>query len=194
MRTLIATLRVRVHDQAGVLKGPKTPRLIWAFWHNRMLIIPHLCERYLQHRPGGALTSASRDGEILAAFLRRYHILPIRGSSSRLGTAAVLEMKRFIDDGFDVGITPDGPRGPRYHLNAGIITLAQLTGALVLPIRVRYSKYWQLKSWDRFQIPRPFANVDVTLLPYHRVAPTQTEEEFETERARLQTVMVLAEE
>ena len=190
VRLLVATLRIRVHDQAGVLGGPSEPRLLWAFWHNRLLIIPHLLNRYLSHRPGSALTSASEDGELMAAFLERFNVRPIRGSSSRQGAAAILEMKRLISQGYDVAITPDGPRGPRYHLNPGIIIVAQKTGALIMPIRVNYSRYWRLKSWDAFEIPMPFARVDITLLPLHQVASTENESEFESERVRLQNVLV----
>jgi lysophospholipid acyltransferase (LPLAT)-like uncharacterized protein len=190
VRLLMATLRVRVHDEAGVLGRPSEPRLIWAFWHNRLLIIPHVLNRYLSHRPGVALTSASKDGELMAAFLERFNVRSIRGSSSRQGAAAVLEMKRLISQGYDVGITPDGPRGPRYHLNPGIITLAQKTDTQIMPIKVEYSRRWQLKSWDAFEIPKPFARVDVTLLPLHRVALTENESDFETERLRLQNIMV----
>jgi lysophospholipid acyltransferase (LPLAT)-like uncharacterized protein len=189
VRSVVATLRVRVHDQAGVLGGPSEPRLIWAFWHNRFFVIPHLLNRYLSHRPGSALTSTSKDGEILAAFLQRFHVRPIRGSSSRQGVAALLEMKRLIEEGYDVAITPDGPRGPRYHLNPGIITLAQTTGALVMPIVVRYSRFWRLKSWDAFEIPKPFARVEITLLPLHRVAATEDNEALERERARLEQIL-----
>lgn len=189
VRLLVATLRIGVDDRAGVTKGPPTPTVIWAFWHNRMFVIPHFFKRYVPHRAGGALTSASKDGEILAAFLALYDVGAIRGSSSRLGTAGLLEMKRHLSTGLDVGITPDGPRGPKYHLNPGIITLAQLTGASIVPIRVRYSKYWRLKSWDAFEIPKPFAKVEITLLPLHSVPQTETGEQFEAERARLQQIM-----
>jgi lysophospholipid acyltransferase (LPLAT)-like uncharacterized protein len=189
VRLIVATLRFHVRDDAGVIGGPATPRLIWAFWHKSLFVIPHLLNHYLSHRPGAALTSASRDGEILAAFLERFNVRPIRGSSSRQGAAALLEMKRLIEQGFDVGITPDGPRGPRYHLNPGVITLAQKTGALIMPIRVRYSRCWRLKTWDAFEIPKPFATVTIALLPLYRVAPAFSDEEFEPERARLERIL-----
>ena len=189
VRLIVATLRFRVRDDAGVLGGPATPRLIWAFWHNSLFVIPHLLNHYLSHRPGSALTSASQDGEILAAFLERFNVRPIRGSSSRQGAAALLEMKRLIEQGFDVAITPDGPRGPLYHLNPGVITLAQKTGALIMPIRVHYSRCWRLKTWDAFEIPKPFATVTIVLLPLYRVAATSSDEEFEPERARLERVL-----
>ena len=189
VRLIVATLRFRVRDDAGVIGGPATPRLIWAFWHNSLFVIPHLLNHYLSHRPGSALTSASRDGEILAAFLERFDVRPIRGSSSRQGAAALLEMKRLIEQGFDVAITPDGPRGPLYHLNPGVITLAQKTGALIMPIRVHYSRCWRLKTWDAFEIPKPFATVNIVLLPLYRVAPASSAEEFELERARLERIL-----
>jgi len=189
VRLVVGTLRFRVHDDAGVIGGPSTPRLIWAFWHNSLFVIPHLLNHYLSHRPGSALTSASRDGEILSAFLERFNVRPIRGSSSRQGATALLEMKRLIEQGFDVAITPDGPRGPRYHLNPGVITLAQKTGALIMPIRVHYSRCWRLKTWDAFEIPKPFATVTIVLLPLYRVAPVSSNEEFEPERARLEQIL-----
>ena len=189
VRLLTTTLRVRLTDRAGILKAPPHPTIIWAFWHNRMFVIPHFFKHYIPHRSGSALTSASKDGEILAAFLERYGVGAIRGSSSRQGTAALLEMKRTLAEGRDVGITPDGPRGPRYHLNPGVVSLAQLSGAQVLPLDVRYSKYWELKSWDAFQVPKPFARVEITLMPLHSVVPTQTDVDFEIERARLEQVM-----
>ena len=189
VRLIVATLRFRVRDDAGIIGGPATPRLIWAFWHNSLFVIPHLLNHYLSHRPGSALTSASQDGEILAAFLERFNVRPIRGSSSRQGAAALLEMKRLIEQGFDVAITPDGPRGPLYHLNPGVITLAQKTGALIMPIRVHYSRCWRLKTWDAFEIPKPFATVTIVLLPLYRVAATSSDEEFEPERARLERVL-----
>ena len=98
-------------------------------------------------------------------------------------------MKRLIEQGFDVAITPDGPRGPLYHLNPGVITLAQKTGALIMPIRVHYSRCWRLKTWDAFEIPKPFATVTIVLLPLYRVAATSSDEEFEPERARLERVL-----
>jgi lysophospholipid acyltransferase (LPLAT)-like uncharacterized protein len=100
-----------------------------------------------------------------------------------------MELIRLVDSGFDVGITPDGPRGPRYTFNPGAITLAQKTGAKILPIRVIYSKYWRLKSWDGFMIPKPFSRVEVTLLPFETVRPTDNEETFEAERDRIAAVL-----
>src|SRR5205085_2772369 len=92
--------------------------------------------------------------------------------------------------GGDPVMTPDGPRGPRYVLGAGPISIAQNSGAPVVPIGVEYSSCWRLRSWDQFMIPRPFSKVQVIFGPPHRVRPTSTPEEFEAARLRLQDAMM----
>lgn len=189
VRLIIGTLRIRVVDQAGLMGKPQDRPYIWAFWHNRLMLFPRLIERYLPQRQCAALTSASKDGEIVATFLANFGIRSIRGSSSRRGAAALIEMRSLLSQGVDVGFTPDGPRGPRYHLNAGVIKLAQKTGFPVIPANVEYSRFWRLKSWDTFMIPKPFARVEITIGKPVAIAQTQTDEEFEQERLRLQQIL-----
>lgn len=189
VKLLCWTLRFRIHDPSGFLKMPASVRMTGIFWHNRLFIIPWFFKRYMAPRVAVALTSASKDGEILAAFLARFGIGAVRGSSSRRGLVAMLEMKRAAEAGYDVAITPDGPRGPRYKLNPGVVTLAQKADIAVLPISVFYSRHWELKSWDAFQIPKPFATVDVTLYPLEKIPETVTPEAFEAQRARLEQIM-----
>jgi hypothetical protein len=189
VKALCATLRFRIHDPTGFLQLPPTVRMTGIFWHNRLFIIPWMFTHYMRPRVSAALTSASKDGELLAAFLARFGINAIRGSSSRRGVAAMLEMKRTAEAGYDIAITPDGPRGPRYKLNPGVITLAQKADIHILPISVFYSRYWQLKSWDAFQIPKPFATVDITLFALEKIPETETAEAFEIQRARIEKIM-----
>jgi len=189
LRVLFCTLRFRITDRAGVLATPPAKPLLWVFWHNRLLISPYFWERYFPTRRGAALASQSKDGEIIAAVIRCFGLRPIRGSSSRGGSRALVEMKRALDDGFDVAITPDGPRGPCYHVNPGVVKLAQLTGGTVFPMHIEYSRCWRLKSWDGFMIPKPFATVRITLDPLYDIPPTATEEEFERERAKLEQML-----
>ena len=188
LRLLYATLRVRFDDQAGALQSAE-PQAIWIFWHNRLVLVPYIREQLKKRPKTAALTSASKDGEILAALLKRFNLQPVRGSSSRRGVAALIEMIRLMESGFDVGITPDGPRGPRYTFNPGAITLAQKTGVKILPVQVHYASYWRLKSWDGFMIPKPFSRVNVTLLPMEAVAPTDGAEAFEAERERIAAIL-----
>lgn len=186
MRLLFGTLRFRVTDPAGVLAMTPPRPLLWVFWHNQLFISPYFWERFCPSRRGAALASKSSDGEIIAAIIRCFGLRPIRGSSSRGGSRALLEMKRAFDDGFDVAITPDGPRGPCYHVNPGVVKLAQLTGGQVFPMHIQYSRCWRLKSWDGFMIPKPFATATITLDPLYPIPQTATEVEFEDARAKLE--------
>lgn len=187
LRLLYATLRVHFDDRAGALSTAE-PRAVWIFWHNRLLLVPYIRTRLKARSKTAALISMSKDGEILAAFMERFNLKPVRGSSSRRGAAALIEMMRLVESGYDVGITPDGPRGPRYSFNPGAITLAQKTGAKILPVRVHYASYWRLKSWDGFMIPKPFSRVDVTFLPFETVLPTDHADDFEAERNRIASI------
>ncbi len=187
LKALCATLRFRIHDPDGTITRPDL--MIGIFWHNRLLVVPWMFTHYMRPRRSAALTSPSKDGEILAAFLARFGIGAIRGSSSRRGAVALLEMRRGLEAGYDIAITPDGPRGPRYHLNPGVISLAQNTGTPVVCVCITYSGYWQLKSWDRFQIPHPFARVDVTFIDGQKIPATNTPEEFEQQRARIEQLL-----
>jgi len=190
LRGLFRTLRFRFDDRAGVLTAPPGEPLLWAFWHNQLLISAYMFERFFPARRGAAMASQSKDGEIISAIIAAFGLRPIRGSSSRGGARALVEMKRAHDDGFDVAITPDGPRGPVYHVNPGIVKLAQLTGGKIFPMHIAYSRCWRLKSWDGFMIPKPFATVTITYAALHHVAATKTEEAFEAERLGLERVLL----
>lgn len=171
IRLLTKTLRVRVTDGSGLLSEPPKHGLIWMFWHNRMLIIPSLYTRYTRNlRPAAVLTSASRDGAMLAAVMRRFGLQAVRGSSSRRGAQAMIECRRLLKQNYYIGITPDGPRGPCYQMQPGVVQLARLCGVPIVPVTVEYEKAWRLKSWDRFFIPKPFSVVQVRLLPLTHVA------------------------
>ena len=184
------TLRYEVDDRAGIVGGPVTENYIGALWHNRLLLFPSVLRRFLPNRPGAALISASRDGDLLADAIHRFGYDVVRGSSSRLGASAILQLTEVLASGRDVVITPDGPRGPAYDLGPGIVFLAQKSGAAVLPMNLEFSHCWRLGSWDRFIVPRPFAKVRVLVSEPYRVGPTSTPEEFETERLALQNAMM----
>ena len=184
------TLRYEIDDRAGVVGQPLTENYIGALWHNRLLVFPLILRRFFPERHGAALISASRDGDLLADAVQRFGYDVVRGSSSRLGATAILQLTQVLSSGGDVVITPDGPRGPAYELGPGIIFLAQKSGAPVVPVNLEYSRCWRLGSWDRFIVPRPFARVRVLINRPHRVGPTATAEEFEAERLALQNAMM----
>ena len=184
------TIRFEVEDRGKILHAPLSERFIGALWHNRLLLLPFALRRFVPQRQGAALISASRDGAWLAKLVSRFDFSVVRGSSSRKGAAAMLQLADVIASGHDVVITPDGPRGPAYRPGGGIILLAQKTGACIVPLNLEYSRYWRLASWDRFILPRPFARVRFILGSPHKVLATSNEEEFEAERERLKLAMM----
>jgi lysophospholipid acyltransferase (LPLAT)-like uncharacterized protein len=184
------TLRLEVEDQLGVIGKPVTENYISVLWHNRLLLISFALKRFLPQRHGAGLISASRDGDLVADLTQRFGFDVVRGSSSRLGATAILELSNVLASGRDVFITPDGPRGPAYELGPGVVFLGQKTGAAVVPVNFEYSSCWRVKSWDRFILPRPFSKVRFIIGRAHRIQSTDTPEEFENERKRLQEAMM----
>lgn len=184
------TLRYEIDDRSNLLTTPKAESYIGSLWHNRLLLIAYVLQRFAPHRPGAGLISASRDGDLIAPLVERFGFHVVRGSSSRMGASATLELAGVLEAGRDVLLTPDGPRGPVYELGPGIIFLAQKSGFPIQPINMEYSSCWRVTSWDRFILPRPFSKVRVIFGPLHRVQSTNTPEEFEVERQRLQDIMM----
>ncbi len=122
-------------------------------------------QRYARPKLGQAglvaLISASHDGGMLSRALRYFNVDSVRGSSSRRGAQALLELTSWTERGHAVAITPDGPRGPRYRIHDGVIALAQLSGLPIVPVSVFIHPKLQLRSWDKFQIPLPFSRCDI---------------------------------
>jgi lysophospholipid acyltransferase (LPLAT)-like uncharacterized protein len=189
IRGVCLTLRFRLDDQAGITKGPPPGPLIWAFWHNRVFSVPYIWRKYLDERNGAVLTSPSGDGEIIAQVMKNFGADAVRASSNKRAAAGLRELVTWIKGNNDIAVTPDGPRGPRYALQPGIIKVAQLTKVPVFPVHVRYSKCFRLKSWDGFMIPWPFSRVEVTFGEYYKVERTRGEEEFEIERKKLEDLL-----
>ena len=192
IRLLFSTLRLKVDDPIGFADNlPKGP-LILCFWHNRILAITLAFLRKYPHKQRKGvtvLTSPSRDGEILARVVGGLGMGSVRGSSSRRGSTALRELVRLVENGHDIAITPDGPRGPRYKLGPGAVALAQTTGATLLPTHAKFSRAFRMKTWDGFCIPLPFSTVSVSLGEPITVPRNPTDEEFEATRVRLETLL-----
>ncbi len=183
------TLEVRVVDESGFIESPPPHPLIHAMWHDSIFGLAVAFERFFPGRTGAVLTSASTDGEVIASMAEFFGIGAVRGSSSRRGATALIEMKRWLRKGEDIAITPDGPRGPRREIQPGLLILAQKTGAPILPYRFIYHRAWRLRSWDRFQIPWPYSRVELCLGPYLEVAQTGDEDAFLREKARVEEAL-----
>lgn len=134
-------------------------RPIMAFWHGRVLTATY----YFRRRDIVVMISENFDGEWIARIIEQFGFRTARGSTSRGGQRAMLQLKREMERGYPSGFAVDGPRGPARKVQPGAIWLAKLTGNPVVPFHMEASKYWSLNSWDRTQIPRPFSTVALTV-------------------------------
>jgi lysophospholipid acyltransferase (LPLAT)-like uncharacterized protein len=127
---------------------------ILAFWHGRLLMMPYAWRRGIKMN---MLISTHRDGELIAETIRHFHLGSVRGSSRRDGAQALRAMLKALKAGECVGITPDGPRGPRMRASEGVVGIAKLAGVPVLPAAFGTSRRRILGSWDRFALALPFS-------------------------------------
>ena len=153
---LMRTVRMHIdNDRAYRGRMQEGKPVIFALWHGRLLPLGFL------HRGQDIVCLASRsaDGEYITRVLQHWGFDVVRGSSSSGGDTAFRELIRAIRGGSSVAITPDGPRGPRERLKAGVLQLAQLTGAPLVPLAAAATRAWWFESWDRFLVPQPFARL-----------------------------------
>lgn len=190
LKALFLTIRLRVEDRCGISQNHPASPVIVCFWHNRILGITKAFQSmYPKRLRRGVivLTSPSRDGEILSQFVAAFGMGSVRGSSSRRGSRALLELVKKIREGCDIAITPDGPRGPRYSLGPGVILLAQATGAPILPVSAHFSNCVRMKTWDGFVIPLPFSTISVTVDKPITIPEKLSDSAFEEARKKLET-------
>ena len=186
--TLICfTLRKKVTGRTDMLQSRQS---IVALWHNRIFIPCYIYRYVLRGRiPMSMLTSASKDGAMLAAVAQDYGMRAVRGSSRRRGAVGFMDMVRELAEGCHMCITPDGPKGPLYHCHPGVIKLASLSGAPVLPLRIRYSWCWRAGSWDRFIVPFPFSRVELEVCEPLQVPRELSEQELAAWCRRLEETL-----
>jgi lysophospholipid acyltransferase (LPLAT)-like uncharacterized protein len=131
---------------------------IYAFWHGRQVFLTYAHQNDHVH----PLISHSRDGELIARVCRSFGMDPVRGSSSRGGVEAVLELKAILEEGDRVAFTPDGPRGPLRQVQPGVLFVAEKTGRPIVPLTYGSKRRWIFKgSWDEFVVPKPFNRIAV---------------------------------
>ena len=155
---------------------------VMAFWHGRILPATF----YFRRRGIVVITSENFDGEWIARIIERFGYGTARGSTSRGGLKAVLQLKREMKEGRIAGFTLDGPRGPARVAQAGAVWLASATGNPVLPFHLEASSHWSLRSWDRTQIPKPFSTVALTVGEPMDVPGEASEETLEQARVELE--------
>jgi lysophospholipid acyltransferase (LPLAT)-like uncharacterized protein len=158
---------------------------IYVFWHNRVLLSTYFWRR----RGIVVMTSQSFDGEYIARFIQRFGYGAARGSSTRGGTGAMVEMVRLMRAGCPAAFTIDGPKGPRHVAKMGAVLLAKKTGQAILPFSVTAKKYLSARSWDQFQVPLPFTSARVEIAAPIYVAKDASEETMLAKRDELQQAL-----
>ena len=159
LRLYFLLIRVRaIHEKEFRAHLNQGGRVIAALWHQRILIVMGYARRFREFSPA-VMISRSRDGEMIADVYRRLNFRPVRGSSSSGGREALAAMVADLSTNLCAVHILDGPRGPRGVIKAGIIRMAQLSGAPIVPVYISVNRAWRLKSWDRFLIPKPFSTV-----------------------------------
>src|SRR5882672_10507216 len=161
VRLLGATLRLRVEGVDALVPHWAAARpLIYCVWHGRILMIPWLNARLRRThgaRAVSVLASRSRDGGLMAGYASRFGLEVVRGSSTRGGAAAMRALVTTVESGRDVALVPDGPRGPQRQLGPGVVVLAALSGAPVVPLGFAARPARRMATWDEFLVPAPFA-------------------------------------
>jgi len=190
-RIVLWPLAVLVRLWAGSLRFDITPStraaiqspegaVVFVIWHNRLFVIAECYRRYRQGRPMFGLIRASGDGAWLAAFFSLLGIGAVRGSSSRHGREAASALVDVLRAGAAVGITPDGPRGPRYVLKPGALSVARHARAPLLLFGARFTAARRLGSWDGFYLPAPFSRVRIEC---ERIEPAAVADDEDAVRA-----------
>ncbi len=156
IRLIQLTVKKRFHLPTSI---PNEPVMV-AFWHGKLLLAPFIYQKLRKRVKIGVIISDHFDGELIAKTMGFFGFETIRGSSSTGGIKALKESFRKIGEGYDIAITPDGPRGPYQSLADGIVSISQKKKLMIVAFNYKSSSFWELKSWDKFMIPKPFSTVD----------------------------------
>jgi lysophospholipid acyltransferase (LPLAT)-like uncharacterized protein len=186
IRVLGCTWRVRAVDREHEAAARRaSPQLVYAFWHGRLLPLAYV------YRGSDARILASRheDGELLGRTVRHLGLGHVRGSSTRGGSRALLELVDAIRAGHDLGLTVDGPRGPLHVVKPGVIEIAKLTGSAIVPITSASRRHKTFSSWDRFQLPYPGTEVVVRYGPPVLVPADADRDVLEARRLDVERVL-----
>ena len=156
IRLLYATNKKKFHSPSSI--GDE--QIIFACWHGELLMLPYLYKHYRKVPHAKVLISDHFDGLLISKTIRYFGLGTIAGSSNRNAARVLIQGIKTIKEGYDIGITPDGPKGPRHSVSDGVIVMAQKTKAKIVLVEIKPSSFWQLNSWDKFTIPKPFGKID----------------------------------
>jgi lysophospholipid acyltransferase (LPLAT)-like uncharacterized protein len=155
IRLIYLTHKKEFHSPQNVGDEP----IIFACGHGELLMLPYLYSKYRKTPHAKVLISSHFDGMLISKTIKYFGLDTIEGSTNRNAARVLMQGIRALKDGYDIGITPDGPKGPRHEVADGIIAMAQKTKAKIVLVEMKPTKFWQLRSWDRFIIPKPFGTL-----------------------------------
>lgn len=185
---------LRVAKFVGQSGSAQPEEVIFAFWHNKQLMMPFLARHY--RRLGGdrraitVMISQHGDGRIIAWAVRLLGLKSVAGSSSKGGSQALRALVNLLEKGEHVAITPDGPRGPVYTAKPGVVKLAQISSSPILPLGVSADRVWRFGSWDKMELPKPFATVQFRVGEPINVLQDLLPEQVNTERNRVEEALL----
>ncbi|HIM94048.1 MAG TPA: DUF374 domain-containing protein [Campylobacterales bacterium] len=180
MRLLWFSYKKKYH----FIDEPILEQCIAVTWHGELLISPQVYSKLRKDISTSAIISQHYNGEIIAKILGFFNIKPLRGSSSRGAKSVLINAIKAIKNQESIMITPDGPRGPRHSMSDGAVALALRSKLPIMVVNYETNRYWKLKSWDSFVIPKPFATLDI----YHYVLDLTGMDKTEAKK-HLQLVM-----
>ncbi len=188
IRFLFSTMSIKeIPDGYSQNLERQGKRAIYAFWHAHMLLPAYVGRQ----RNVKVLISQHRDGEYIAQIVQRLGYSVARGSTTRGGAKALLKMiKKIKEESISLAITPDGPKGPRFIAQSGAILLGQKTQYPIIPVMIYLAKYWELPSWDRFCIPKPFSKARIFYGNPIMVPPKLEKSDVEEYRVSLERALV----
>ncbi len=172
IRVLYMTNKKKFHAPKSISDEP----IIMACWHGELLMIPYAYTRFRKTPRVKLLISEHFDGNLIAKTLNLFKFETIRGSSTRGGARALIKSIKELKNGYDLGITPDGPKGPRHEVADGIIVMAQKADVKIVLVEIKPSAYWQLSSWDKFVIPKPFGTINYYISDLVDISKMEIEE------------------
>ena len=156
IRFLYYTNKKAFHAPKTLSKEP----IIFACWHGELLLLPYLYLYYRKTPHAKVLISNHFDGEFISRTIKYFGLGTLAGSTTRNAARVLIQSIKTLKDGYDIGITPDGPKGPRHYVSDGVIVMAQKANAKIVLINIKPTKFWQLNSWDKFIIPKPFGIIN----------------------------------
>lgn len=166
IRLLYFTNKKVFHSPESISDEPT----IFACWHGELLMLPYIYSKYRKTPRAKVLISSHFDGMLISKTIEYFGLQTIAGSTNRNASRVLMQGIKALRDGYDIGITPDGPKGPRHSVADGIVAMAQKSGAKIILVEIKSTKFWQFNSWDKFTVPKPFG-----VLNYYSTDPINIE-------------------